>query len=143
MPDEDINEPVAPGQPGTDYINAHGEEHSRLAGLIRNDITRVKHLLVWLVAIVFVSMAIITTNVVVTRNNQKNIRTLSASNNKFLANFSEYMHCLVVVDQPLYQELGKDAYFAHCDALLFKGTGIKPPIRPPSPTTSTTSPQTG
>lgn len=53
-------------------------------------------------------------------------KELSESNNRFLQNFSDYMRCLVVTDEVLYEELGKAAYFDHCDTLLFRGTGLKP-----------------
>lgn len=61
------------------------------------------------------------------------------SSNRFLANFSNYMHCLVVTDQPALAKLGKDAYFAECDKLLFKGTGMDPIARKPVPTTTVTT----
>lgn len=63
----------------------------------------------------------------------------SQQNELFLRNFSSYMHCLIVVDEVLYVELGKDAYFARCDALLFKGTNVKAPIREPRVTTTSTT----
>lgn len=123
--------------PGSDYINAHGEEHSRLAGLILDAISHIKTLLIGLVFIVFVSMAIITTNTVLTHRTQQDQKLLARGTTQFLTNYSNYMHCLVIVDEPLYAAIGKDAYFAQCDALLYKGTGLTPPVRPPAPTTTT------
>lgn len=61
------------------------------------------------------------------------------SSNRFLVNFSEYMHCLVVPNQVEYAKVGKDAYFAECDALLYRGTGHKAPTRALVPTTTSTT----
>lgn len=111
---------------GADYVNAHGEEHSRLAGLIINDIKGIRNLLLALVVVIFVSMAVITTNTVVAWRSQQHIKEFSQSNNRFLANFSSYMRCLVVVNEPLYNQLGKGLYFDTCDIILFRGTGLSP-----------------
>lgn len=131
--------------PNSDYINVHGEEHLRLANIIINNIKGVRKLLFVLVFIIFVAMAVITTNTVVTHRAQREIRSLSESNkkfgestNRFLANYSDYMRCLVVIDEPLYKELGKEKYFNTCDDVLFRGTSI---VRHPYnsvPTTNTT-----
>lgn len=72
-------QPVLPGIPGSDYINAHGEEHSRLAGMIIDDISAVRSLLVGLVVVVFLAMAIITTNTVLATRTANEIKKLSTS----------------------------------------------------------------
>lgn len=123
---------------GADYINAHGEEHSRLAGLILDDIKGIRNLLLSLVVVIFVSMAVITTNTVINYRSQQSVKELSQSNNRFLANFSDYMRCLVVVNEPLYEKLGKGLYFDSCDVILFRGTGLSPHPHDADPTTSTT-----
>lgn len=137
MPDP--QDPLQPAHPfGADYINAHGEEHSRLAGLIIDDIKGIRNLLLALVIVIFVSMAVITTNTVVAFRSQQHVKELSQSNNRFLSNFSDYMRCLVVVNQPLYDKLGKGLYFDTCDIILFRGTGLSPHPQDSTSTTNTT-----
>ena len=80
----------------------------------------------WIIIVLFASMVWL------------GVRTsrISDQNQTFLTNFSDYMRCLVVTDQELYKELGKAAYFDHCDQLLFRNTGLAPNPRPVATTTT-------
>lgn len=49
-----------------DYIESHGAEHARLAGLIRSDIKQIKDLVMLLIIVVFVCLSIITITSVLT-----------------------------------------------------------------------------
>lgn len=101
--------------------------------------TAVRKYLKAMTAVVFVALAINGAASIVTARIATDTKDIGQQNRSFLRNFSEYMHCLVVPDEVRYAEVGKDAYFAECDALLFRGTGLKPPVRGVSPTTTTTT----
>lgn len=91
-----------------------------------------------LVFCMFVALAVLSfTSIYAIRINTET-KTISQQNRTFLGNFSDYMRCLVVVDEPKYVELGKEKYFDTCDILLFRGTGMAPHSHLPTPTTSTT-----
>lgn len=114
------------------------------------EITAIKQWLKVLVAVVFISLAIISTAAIVATRTATNVKTLAEENKKIneanntlnkqaadsarltgvvLANLSDYLVCLVAPDVGLYNKIGKDAYLAQCDKLLFKDTGIDPPPR--------------
>lgn len=122
--------------------NAANEE---LAHTIFEAIISIKKWLVALTAIIFISMAIMTTNTAITNKAQHQAKEVSAQNQRFLINFSSFMQCLVVSDHNVVESLGVEAYFNECNKLLFKGTGQTPvPVTkvtlPGSP--STTEPST-
>lgn len=117
--------------------------NEKLADNILHAITSIKKWLVVLTAVIFVSMAVITTNTVVTNRAQKDIKEIGASNQRFLVNFASFMQCLVVSDKEVVTAMGVDAYFAECNKLLFRNTGLKPePVTKVTmpPTTTTTTP---
>lgn len=80
----------------------------------------------WVIGLLIVITSILSYGVVLLHHDTSYTKDLSESNNRFLQNFSDYMRCLVVTDEALYEELGKAAYFDHCDTLLFRGTGLTP-----------------
>ena len=86
---------------------------------------------VWVVGLLIVCASILSWGTVM-------LHDTAESSNRFLVNFSEYMHCLVVPNEVEYAKVGKDAYFAECDALLYRGTGHKSPTRAIQPTTTST-----
>lgn len=49
-----------------DYIESHGAEHERLAGLIRSDIKQIKDLVMLLIVVVFICLTVITITSVLT-----------------------------------------------------------------------------
>lgn len=49
-----------------DYIESHGAEHERLAGLIRSDIKNIKDLVMLLIIVVFICLMVITITSIMT-----------------------------------------------------------------------------
>lgn len=80
----------------------------------------------WVIGLLILISASVIYGVALVKQNLDEAVEISESNNTFLANFSDYMRCLVVTDEIKYEELGKAAYFDMCDTLLFRGTGLKP-----------------
>lgn len=87
----------------------------------------------------FITLAILSVTSILIVRVSNDTKVIGKQNRAFLGNFSDYMRCLVVVDEPKYDELGKEKYFDTCDVLLFRGTKLKPHTHPPTPTTSTTT----
>lgn len=87
----------------------------------------------------FIALAVLSVTTILIVRISNDTRESSKQNSTFLSNFSDYMRCLVVVDEPKYAELGKEKYFDTCDVLLFRGTGQLPHSHLPTPTTSTTA----
>jgi hypothetical protein len=107
--------------------------------LVKHEVRELKRMLKALLAVVFVSLAIIGASSIVSARVASDTKDIGQQNRAFLRNFSDYMRCLVVPDEALYKSMGKAAYFDHCDVLLFRGTGLKPSLRE-DPTTTTSSP---
>jgi len=106
--------------------------------------TSSQKLLGLMATIIFICMAITSITAVYTfriagqsKQSNDNLEKLAESNQTFLTNLSDYFRCLVVPDEALYLELGKEAYFDRCDALLFRNTGLVPNPRPLTTTTTT------
>lgn len=91
-----------------------------------------------LVFSLFLILSVLSVTTIYTLRISTETKRISQQNQTFLGNFSDYMRCLVVVDEPKYAELGKEKYFDTCDLLLFRGTGMKPHTHTSVPTTSTT-----
>lgn len=121
--------------------NAANEE---LANHILNAITSIKHLLIAMTAVIFLSMAVITTSAILTNRVQTDAKEISQQNHRFLENFSNYMRCLIVNDEKVVVAVGEENYLNLCDKLLFLGTGQTPHVVkitiPPEFTTTTTTP---
>lgn len=93
-----------------------------------------------LVAIVFFCLAVISITGIVGARTAAQSKEVSAQNNRFLENFSNYMRCLIVNEDEVIAAIGEDAYLDVCDELLFRGTGQKPHvIKATIPTTTTTT----
>lgn len=126
-------EPVSP--------NAANEQ---LAQNILNAITAIKHLLIAMTVVIFISMAVISTSTILTNRVQTEAKAISAQNHHFLENFSNYMRCLIVTDEKVVIAVGEENYLNLCDKLLFLGTGQTPHVVritiPPEFTTTTTVP---
>lgn len=104
----------------------------------------VVNLLKLLIAVVFVSLAVISVCAVLTVRVGTDARQAGKSNNEFLSNFSNYMRCLVINDDTVVAAYGEEKYFDLCDALLFEGTGVKPrkvTVTVPDPNAPTTTTQ--
>lgn len=80
----------------------------------------------WVISLLVIIASVVAYGVALVNQGVDETIQVGESNSRFLQNFSDYMRCLVVTDEVLYEELGKAAYFDHCDILLFRGTGIAP-----------------
>lgn len=112
----------------TEKVNHSLDGEEEFAQCILNSIDSIKKWLIGLTVVIFLSMAVITTNTVVTRRTGQEGKKISAQNNRFLVNFSNYLRCLVVNEEEVVLAMGKDAYLDLCDSLLFLGTDQKPNV---------------
>lgn len=85
-----------------------------------------KYASIWIIVLLIFISSAVAYGVALVNQSIDDVHQVSESNNRFLENFSDYMRCLVVTDEALYEELGRAAYFDHCDMLLFRGTGLTP-----------------
>ena len=103
-----------------------------------NELASIRRLLKVLIAVVFVSLAIISAAAVVATRTSENVQEISENNQRLneenkknsealLKNFTTYMSCLVLRDQALYDRLGRDTYIKRCNELLFEGAAKDPP----------------
>jgi hypothetical protein len=114
-----------------------------LAEHILTAINKVRHLLVIMTVIVFISMAVISTSAILTNRVQTDAKEISSQNHRFLENFSNYMRCLIVNEEDVVIAVGEENYLNLCDKLLFLGTGQTPHVVkvtiPPELTSTTTT----
>lgn len=115
-----------------------------------SELESVRKLLKLLLVVVFISLAVISAAVIVSTRNSVDIKKIARSNqrisesNRFLnqitvknseqsaiifANLSDYLSCLTIPDQELFNKLGKEVYIDQCDKLLFEGLEGTPPVR--------------
>lgn len=120
--------------------------NEQLAQNILTAINHIKNILVAMTAVIFLSMAVITTSAILTNRVQTDAKEISSQNHRFLENFSNYMRCLIVNDDKVVIAVGEENYLNLCDKLLFLGTGQTPHVVkvtiPPELTSTTTSPPT-
>lgn len=88
-----------------------------------NDVHDLKKLIKALLAVVFITLIVMSTSTVMSYRAAQKGKEVSEQNNKFLTNFSDYMRCLVVNDDNVVKAVGIETYFNLCDDLLFRGTG--------------------
>lgn len=100
-------------------------------------------LLKLLIGVVVVCLAVISATGIVAARTAADSKEISAQNNNFLQNFSNYMRCLIVNEDEVVIAIGEEAYLNICDKLLFLNTGQTPVVIkaqiPGQPTTTSTT----
>lgn len=110
-----------------------------------NELASIRRLLKLLIAVVFVSLAIISASSIVASRTSQRVKEISQYNNRLneenkaatdtlLVNFTSYMECLVLRDVKLYEELGREAYIRRCNSIL-----VPPPASSGTSTTTSTT----
>lgn len=97
----------------------------------------------WIIILLVTIISVLSFGVAALNQSVAETKKVGESNNRFLANFSDYMRCLVINDEEVVVAVGEETYFNLCDELLFRSTGLRPnPTKvtiPPNLTSTTTT----